>query len=739
MADPTDTGNKTISGRTIWNDPETGEDYSERSTTFEIDGKYYTMPTVAKNGGQYTSDVIRDYVKENGPIDYITGEKLPEFRNKDDAIEYAISRSSTRKQKDFKGMAKGGVPMDNQMRRFAIGGLSDDGMDRDPVSGNEIPPGSLAKEVRDDIPAQLSEGEYVVPADVVKFFGVRMFEEMRNEAKMGLQAMEDGGRIGGDPIKPEASLPEPDMPEGLSDPGLSPEDLANLESMMAGKTNIDGSAKMNEGGLLDKVEYMAKNDPLVNQLLNEGGIVVGFAGGGMAKSISGDPKEVDAILNKFMALTKENPSMMDELATRGIKVNRTTADQQPREMQARNSPVQTTNPVTNTQQPVDAMSPPPVAPQPIKAALGTFLPGSEGFALSQTKTPYQFGTLGGSNIYSGATGTPGNRFSGAAVNPCPPGQVFDPVKKMCVVAPAGVAGPAAPAAPVQNNNNDDNNSTNMPEPKDYSGFVEKYGTTDWSDPDAYTNWAKDFGAPLTDAEKEGVGFGVLKTVTGVLSTAGQEVDKYSQLQVAKIIAQGRGDEKALAAIQGSMDKFLAGSGKFVGATKNWLPDSAGYVKAMYGDAARLAKLDLGNIGSDKWTENDQAAFKKITGGGRKSSTPVIKASNKIVPPMTAKARKVLTDASDVGKQTYRKAKKVKKDKDLSGKAADKDRQTRQTAENVKTASSNLDKKITTGVNKGKSVRDVTKSTFKATTNKDGKTTYTGGFNAGGLMKRNRIK
>ena len=103
--------------------------------------------------------------------------------------------------------------------------------------------------------------------------------------------------------------------------------------------------------------------------------------------------------------------------------------------------------------------------------------------------------------------------------------------------------------------------------------------------------------------------------------------------------------------------------------------------------------------------------------------------------MTAKARKVLTDASDVGKQTYRKAKKVKKDKDLSGKAADKDRQTRQTAENVKTASSNLDKKITTGVNKGKSVRDVTKSTFRV---KDDGTTM-GGFNAGGLMKRNRIK
>ena len=104
MAEPIDTGNKTISGRTIWNDPETGEDYSERSTTFEIEGKHYTMPTVSEDGRQHTDDQIRDYVKEYGPIDYLTGEKLPEFRYREDAIQYAISRSSTRKPK----MAEGG-------------------------------------------------------------------------------------------------------------------------------------------------------------------------------------------------------------------------------------------------------------------------------------------------------------------------------------------------------------------------------------------------------------------------------------------------------------------------------------------------------------------------------------------------------------------------------------------------------------------------------------------------------
>jgi len=90
----------------------------------------------------------------------------------------------------------------NQQMSFAFedGGLRDDGMMRDPVSGNEVPPGSTAKEVRDDIPAQLSEGEYVVPADVVRYYGVKFFEDLRDNAKMGLQDMEARGRIGGEPV-----------------------------------------------------------------------------------------------------------------------------------------------------------------------------------------------------------------------------------------------------------------------------------------------------------------------------------------------------------------------------------------------------------------------------------------------------------------------------------------------------------------------------------------------------------
>ena len=90
-------------------------------------------------------------------------------------------------QTEFAFMQEGGI-------------LADDGMDKDPVSGNDVPSGSMAKEVRDDVPAMLSEGEYVVPADVVRYHGIDKFEELREEAKMGLSRMEADGRIGGEPV-----------------------------------------------------------------------------------------------------------------------------------------------------------------------------------------------------------------------------------------------------------------------------------------------------------------------------------------------------------------------------------------------------------------------------------------------------------------------------------------------------------------------------------------------------------
>ena len=58
------------------------------------------------------------------------------------------------------------------MKLFQDGGLEQDGGTVDPVSGNEVPIGSAKEEVRDDISAKLSEGEFVFPADVVRYYGL---------------------------------------------------------------------------------------------------------------------------------------------------------------------------------------------------------------------------------------------------------------------------------------------------------------------------------------------------------------------------------------------------------------------------------------------------------------------------------------------------------------------------------------------------------------------------------------
>jgi hypothetical protein len=126
--------------------------------------------------------------------------------------------------------------MAKQMDMFEEGGLMDEGGTVDPVSGNDVPPGSTKKEVRDDIPAQLSEGEFVFPADVVRYFGLEKLMEMRQEAKMGLKRMEDMGQMGN---SEEATLPD-DIPFSVEDLDIEDEDEYNTPQ----EFNVGGIVQM---------------------------------------------------------------------------------------------------------------------------------------------------------------------------------------------------------------------------------------------------------------------------------------------------------------------------------------------------------------------------------------------------------------------------------------------------------------------------------------------------------------
>jgi hypothetical protein len=116
-----------------------------------------------------------------------------------------LARNAKKMDAEAFPFSEGGMALEEQMN-MNFGDVPDNTIGIDPVSGNEIPMGSTAENVRDDIPANLSEGEIVVAADVVNFHGVKLFEDLRAEAKMGYQDMAQDGRMGGEPMDDDMGM-----------------------------------------------------------------------------------------------------------------------------------------------------------------------------------------------------------------------------------------------------------------------------------------------------------------------------------------------------------------------------------------------------------------------------------------------------------------------------------------------------------------------------------------------------
>ena len=142
---------------------------------------------------------------------------------------------------------EGGTAMKKQMELFEDGGLKDEGGMIDEISGNDVPPGSTREEVRDDIPAQLSEGEFVFPADVVRYIGLEKLMMMRQEAKQGLKMMEAMGQMGN------------------SDEATMPDDLPFDETDL----DMEDELEYNEGGVVQAQQgtYVAPTVPTGTQTL----------------------------------------------------------------------------------------------------------------------------------------------------------------------------------------------------------------------------------------------------------------------------------------------------------------------------------------------------------------------------------------------------------------------------------------------------------------------------------------
>jgi hypothetical protein len=119
----------------------------------------------------------------------------------------------------------------------------------DEVSGNPIPIGSTAENVRDDIPAALSTGEYVLPADVVRWHGLQHIQSMMNEAKMGLMSMHMEGQIH-DVTEEE----EPDS-EKPTDSGKSKDEDSSAKK---GEEHSEEEIETPEGNVIEMVESIVE-------------------------------------------------------------------------------------------------------------------------------------------------------------------------------------------------------------------------------------------------------------------------------------------------------------------------------------------------------------------------------------------------------------------------------------------------------------------------------------------------
>jgi len=221
----TKTEQKTSAGKDVYKTPE-GESVSEKSVTIKFGDKAYVNAPSIHEGKKYTEDEIKKMLLE--------GVIKPTSRH--DTLEEAIKAAETRSNNLLKD---GGMTLAKQMEMFQDGGLMDEGGTVDPVSGNDVPPGSNQEEVRDDIPAQLSEGEFVFPADVVRYFGLEKLMQMRQEAKMGLQRMEDMGQMGN---SEEAIMPD-NLPFSIEDLDMEEDAEYNTSQEFA----IGGMPNANSG------------------------------------------------------------------------------------------------------------------------------------------------------------------------------------------------------------------------------------------------------------------------------------------------------------------------------------------------------------------------------------------------------------------------------------------------------------------------------------------------------------
>ena len=173
---------------------------------------------------------------------------------------------------------------------------------------NDPPVGSTPSEVADDIPAMISEGEFVIPADVVRYVGLDKIRAMMQEAKHGLACMEDEGLIvdvdeDGRPQKPQEDQKE-----------KSDDKVAIIETVQIEKVD-PMMTQMAEGGMTDKDSPVSS--PILNPenkpVMAEGGMVIG-PDGSLRMAEGGMPMQMEGMMMEEMPSEEPEMAMPPELA-----------------------------------------------------------------------------------------------------------------------------------------------------------------------------------------------------------------------------------------------------------------------------------------------------------------------------------------------------------------------------------------------------------------------------------------
>ena len=215
-----------------------GDSSTELSSEFEYQGKKIEYPLIVPTLSKAELDIL---LKGDKPTDdiYDKAESWAKFRVDKGMSPFASSTGNEKfpAPEASNKFAEGGMASNDMNTLFAEGGMNEEGGTVDPVSGNEVPAGSLQKEVRDDIPAQLSEGEFVLPADVVRYIGLDRLMKIRDKAKEGLARMEEIGQMGN-----AEQAKSPEEPHG-------DEFASEIDSIMSELDSEGGENNLAVGGM----------------------------------------------------------------------------------------------------------------------------------------------------------------------------------------------------------------------------------------------------------------------------------------------------------------------------------------------------------------------------------------------------------------------------------------------------------------------------------------------------------